>query len=224
MEKQYYIQADSNVAVDIFTEWGIYVKKTEGLHAFPATKAPFSRDWPDEQGKEVYLPTDRRFEDKEVKITFLINKTNTPDAIENMRQFIIFILSKGQFNYFDTLKRGGFRGYYDADKINDEYYRDGTTYLVFEMTFNVPNGICWAYDNSEDYSLDVAITKGTASFYYSTGFAVLNTDQDFVINDSVLFILVVPTTIDGVAITQREPLSLGMEAMTLGAGGMNLGI
>lgn len=202
MINNYYIQKGTSPAVSI-EDFDIVVMKTEGLWALPKVKKPFSRDYKDEQGIDVYIPAKTKFETKDVVLTFRVDKTSTYDAQQKMKAFIKYLCSGGAICYFDSFKKEGFRGFYDSQKINSEYFREYKTFIEFEMTFTAPNGICFGFDNSGQTSIFVNILSGGADFYFSDGTQVLSQTDSFIQNQEGGFVIVCPDELDGVDIQIR---------------------
>lgn len=201
MNKNYYIQKNGIQAVNIWDEYTIYVKETNGLNLIPDSKSIFSRDWPDQQGLDYYLPTTTFFKEKTVQITFMILRSETSSIKSTMSTFLSYLISAGEINYFDTYKIEGFRGYYDKSKIGTERYRDEGNYIEFDLEFTVPNGICFGFDNSGNKSIFVSINSGYADLYYSDGSSSLNvsTTDYKVIQDG--FLIICPSILGGVTIS-----------------------
>jgi len=203
MKYNYYIQVGSIPAVNIWDEFGIYVASTEGLTTMPDAKAKFSRSWPDEQGDDAFLPDIIRFKSKEIKITFEVVKSDKVDAIAAIQKFHDHIYAAGQLSYFDTYKQTGFRGYYDKSSVNEEKYRETQNRIQFDMNFIAPNGICWGFDNSGQYSIFVDVLMEYGDFYFSDGTSLMNMDSDFIKDLDEGFVIACPSAFGGIKIEER---------------------
>lgn len=203
MIKSYYIQKGTDPYKDIWVDYGIIVMKTQGLYQLPKAKKPFYRSWPDEQGDDTYLPTDAKFETKDVTLTFRIQKDTVDDIRTAYKSFYKYLIGGGEISYFDTLKKEGFRGYYTENKINSENYRLTGSHLEFEMDFTCPNGICFGFDNSSGSSIFVNVLSGYGDIYFSDGSSVLNATVNFTKNLVGGFVIVCPSVLEGVEILPR---------------------
>ncbi|MFA5359296.1 MAG: hypothetical protein WC310_05805 [Patescibacteria group bacterium] len=224
MINNYYIQLGTDVAVDIFNTYGIYVSKTEGLDGLPDAKEPFSRDWAEEQGLDVFLPDVVTFKERQIKITFAAIKTLTSEAKSNVKNFLKYLFSEEQFCYFDTFKKEGFRGYYSKHEIKNAKYVEYTTYIEFEMTFVAPNGICFGQDISSSTGITCIVEDGvSADFYFSDGTSVLGATESFNDNKNANFVIILPSVFDGAYIETRSNKLFGYNGKIFGYNGKIFG-
>ena len=211
MDFNYYIQTGSNAAVNIFSNFGILVKKTEGLSNFSDLKKISSDSYDNAQGDTVYVPNKTVFDQNKASITFaMINKSK-----DVMYDFVKYITDVDQFSYYDTFKSIGFRGYLDKFTLVSEIYRDGYSYVEFKCDFNIPHGLVYVFDNTGGFGIFVDIIEGSCDLYYSDGRSFNNITEDYADNLNG-FIIFCPSHIDGTLITQRENKVLGVTSKIIG--------
>lgn len=204
MVNNYYIQVGSDPYKDIYADYGVKVKSTEGLNDTPDGKKVWSRDWKDEQGLDVYLPTYPKFKERKIKITFLLHYDTLTEMKEKMRVFLSYLFSANELSYFDTFKSEGFRGYYSKEKIQTESYRAGLNMIEFDMEFIAPNGICYGFDSSENDRISLDVINGTADLYFSDGTSLLGVDEALFMKFEGKFIIVCPSIYGGVVLSGGE--------------------
>jgi len=209
MVKNYYIQKGTDVAKDLFSEYGISVKEVSGMSETPDTKSFFSRSWPDEQGEDVYIPSNLFFKSKEIKITFVLQKNTVSDVNTIMKSFLEYIIPNGFVNYFDTYRQNGFRGHYNKSDIDSESYRDLGSYIQWSMTFTAYNGICYGFDNSGSSSIFAEVTSGTADIYFSDGTSILEVSGQHIKGLDGGFAIVCPSIYGGVSLEKRTSKLIG---------------
>lgn len=219
MAYKHYIQVGDLPSRDLETDFNIIVKKVEGLTELPDIKKPFSKDWVDEQGIDVYIPDEIRFKSREVKITFILygNKETNTDIKQSLRDFFDYLLAANHFSYFDTYRKTGFRGYYSKQKMNEEKYREYLNYIEFETTFVVPNGICRGFNNEGETYARIEVRKGTANFYFSDGTSILNMEEGMLnVTLNGGFYITCPSLWDGAGARKSKPFGIFVGEMPLG--------
>ena len=224
MIKNYYIQKGSDIAKDIFSEYGIIVMATKGLNQLPEIKSPFSRDWSDEQGDDVYFPSTTFFKSKEVTLTFRLQKDTVDDIKAAIKSFLEYIIPNGAINYFDTYRKDGFRGYYNKEKLIQESYRVTGSYIEWDMEFTVPNGICFGFDNTGNSRIFVDIIGDTSDIYFSDGSYSLEVAESFIKDLVGGFVIICPSIYGGTSLTGKIDRVLGISGKVLGINGKVLGI
>lgn len=213
MQRNFFIQKAGDEAKDIFAEWGVAVNATRGLLEIPNLKEPFSRDWPENQGVELYIPDKAVFTDKEVEmdityygiygrdqfnkfISYLIQPGKNQYALENR---------DGVFQLFSPYRNTGARLVYKSMSFPKEKYRGfcmGRDTVQATLKFRCPNGLSFGastYGRASD-SLTFEITEGESiDVFYSDGRRDLNKTETFT-KDNVRFCIVNPSSTDAVQI------------------------
>lgn len=206
-----YIQVGTEPAKNIYTEWGIYATKVEGLNQLPDTKDKWSRDWPDEQGEDVYYPSIVRFKGKEITVTFRIDEPGSTAVMNAISSFRNYLFLAGDLSYFDTYRKNGFRGYYNKEKTKEEKYRTDGSYVEFELNFFAPNGICFGFDNTGRQSIYVDVDQGTCDLYFSDGGQMQDVSENisYLIDEG--FVIVCPSVYNGVSVISNEGFIFGVQ-------------
>lgn len=211
MNNNYYIQSGSSSALDIFSNFNIVIKKTEGLTNFSDLKKIESESYDNSQGDEVFIPSKTVFDQNKVTIHFAIIN----DSIDKMYNFIKYIAAEDQVLYYDTFKSMGFRGYLQKHSIIKEIYREENSYIEFRCEFNIPHGLTYFFDNTGGFGIFVDIIDGSCDLYYSDGRSFLGVTEDYADNLNG-FIIFCPSHINGTVITQRENKLLGVTNKLIG--------
>lgn len=196
--KKYYIQSGSSGYKDIFTEFGIYVSKTEGMSSLPDSKSKFDTAIDTDQGSLVSVPNNIFFKKKTVVVTLLAIKG---DVKKSVSDFLEYAMSSGDLSYFDTYRGNGFRGYYIKSEIINEKYRDDGDFVEFSLSFEVPNGICYGYDNIGNSEINIEVTKGYVDLYFSDGTELLNQVGIVSKTQTDGFVIICPSINDNVNIS-----------------------
>jgi len=214
MQHNFFIQKGGDEAKDIFAEWGIIINKTQGLLELPNPKDFFSRDWPEEQGVDLYIPDKVVFADKEVEIdiTYLGNRGR-----EQFNKFISYIAQPnagqyalenrdGVFQFFSPYRNTGARLVYSGMSFSRERYRGGCIgrdVVQVTLKFRCPNGLSFGastYGRSSN-SLTFQMTEGEKiDVFYSDGTRDLNKTETFIKNN-VRFCIINPSSTNAVKIT-----------------------
>lgn len=78
--------------VDIYATYGILCQDFP-FKMFPSAKPLASRDWPDEDGADVYVPSTRAIASYDVEVTFLYVGTES-DIRTNVKNFLKFLYGR----------------------------------------------------------------------------------------------------------------------------------
>lgn len=117
---------------DIEQSLGIRITSVRGLH--PADpKELFTRDWAEEDGVDVYIPTTRKKKAQEVIMTCFAESDTYTTAIEKYDNFCAAIFD-GEFTYWDTLQNKQVVLIYMASKPVWYQFVDKQR-IMFEATF-----------------------------------------------------------------------------------------
>lgn len=122
-------------------EWGIYIKSVP-FKVFPDLKDVPSRDWPDENGDEEYIPDLPYYKAYEIECQFVyIGSGGT--ANDQIRSFLKYLSENGMYSMYDTYTGIGRRDVRYVGYSEDILYRkDGENdIVVFSVTMKVNNPI-----------------------------------------------------------------------------------
>ena len=214
MQHNFFVQKAAEEAKDIFAEWGIVVNATRGLLEIPDCKKPFSRDWAENQGVELYIPDKTIFADKEVEMDV------TYQGVLGRNQFNKFISyliqpdknqytqenRDGVFQLFSPYRNTGGRLIYESMSFSKEKYRRSCTskdLVQSTLKFRCPNGLSFGastYGRASN-SLTFEIAGGESiDVFYSDGSRDLGKTETFA-KDNARFCIVNPSSLDAVKIT-----------------------
>jgi hypothetical protein len=216
MMKKYYIQAQEEVAKDVFATWGIRVLSSENVENLPQVKEPYVEDWPDEQGSDEYLPEATLYSSKEVVLNLLI-QTKTQDELEdNVADFMNYISSHGSILYYEEYGRSGFRGRYKGSTITTKRYRSGQCTFEFSISFVVPQ-LCFAVGTENDPLVSLEVNDRYQGedreyeLFFSDGRSGTFNDDIVLESEGVLFAVALPSYLDLLTINTLEALIVGFE-------------
>jgi hypothetical protein len=213
MQRNFFIQKGGDEAKDIFTEWGVTVNATRGLLEMPNLKEPFSRDWGESQGIDLYIPDRAVFADKEVEMDVTFYGTY---GREQFDKFISYLIQPainqyaqenrdGVFQLFSPYRNTGARLVYKSMSFTKEKYRRfcmGKDTVQATLKFQCPNGLSFGastYGRASN-SLTFEITKAESiDVFYSDGKRDLNKTETFT-KDNVRFCIINPSGIDAVCV------------------------
>lgn len=213
MQHNFYVQKGSDEAKDIFSEWGIVVNATRGLLELPNLKEPFSRDWAEEQGIDIFMPDKSIFLDKEVEIDITYLGGYGRDQISRFLTYIVQPKNNqytqenrdGVFQLFSPYRNTGARLYYRSISFSKEKYRGrciSRDVVQATLKFRCPNGLSFGistYARSNN-SLTFEIAEGESiDVFYSDGSRDLNRTETFT-KDDVRFCIINPSSINAVLI------------------------
>ena len=122
--------------VDSSREWNIFVKSCP-FQLLPEQKELPANDWDDENGEEVFFPTNPKYKAYDLKITFLClaEEGTANDKIKRFWDFLQF----APLEIYDTYTQIGRRQiYYKSFSPISFYRRDGNNDIVeFSLLFRV---------------------------------------------------------------------------------------
>ena len=133
MATQFFIDKEGYPAPsDIELSLGIRIASVRGLN--PANpKELFTRDWANEDGVDVYLPTSRKKQPTEVTMTVFAESSSGTTAMQKYDNFCAALFD-GEFDYWDTLQNKKVTLIYTGNKPS--WYQFITPHRVmFEATF-----------------------------------------------------------------------------------------
>ncbi|MDU1906325.1 MAG: hypothetical protein E6772_16265 [Dysgonomonas sp.] len=214
MQNNFYIQKGSEEAKDIFVEWGITVNAIRGLLDLPELKTPFTRNWIEEQGLDLYVPDKAIFADKEVEmdITYYGGYGR-----EQFQKFISYLIQPnenqfmkenrdGVFQIFSSYRNTGARLLYKGMTFSKERYRGQCIRkdaIQATLKFMCPHGLSFGVSTygKPTNSLTFTITKGESiDVFYSNGERDLKKTETFT-KDSVRFCIINPSSINSVIVS-----------------------
>lgn len=214
MQRNFYIQKAGDEAKDIFADWGVVVNATRGLLEIPNPKEPFSRDWAEVQGVELYIPDKAIFADKEVELDVTYYGAHGRDQFN---KFIAYLIQPGKnqytqenrdgvFQLFSPYRNTGARLVYKGMSFSKEKYRGfciSKDLVQATLKFRCPNGLSFGastYGRASN-SLTFEITEGESiDIFYSDGTRDLNKTETFT-KDNIRFCIINPSSINAVRVT-----------------------
>lgn len=129
-------------------DWNIYVKKVP-FKIMGDLKEPFSRDWPDRNGSEVYYPTTPVYKSYDMECEFVyLGDTGTAEVM--MKLFIRYLVENGMFKFYDTYTKIGRTNVYYKSLSPDIYKSSDKDVTVFKLILTV-----------NDPVTDIVLTKST---------------------------------------------------------------
>lgn len=211
MQTNFYIQKGSDVAKDLYSEYGVIVNSTEGLTDLPSTKELFSRDWAEKQGLDTYIPDKTIFADKEVKITVSFLSDTGRSQFDAFLKYIICPESEqfddeprdGVFQFWSDYRKTGARLRYMSIEYVTERYRTNDNYISATITCQCINGLSFGFtmDGASSSTATFTIKSGESiDVYYSDGTRDLSKTATFTKSD-FSFCIINPSSIDAVTIT-----------------------
>lgn len=129
-------------------EWNIYVKSIP-FKVFPDRKDIASRDWPDENGDDEFIPETPVFKAYEIDCEFVFIGTHGT-ANTSITNFISYLANAGNFTIFDSYTQiGRQRVRYVSYSEKIFYRRDGENdIVVFSLKLKVNDPISNIYVNT----------------------------------------------------------------------------
>ena len=133
MATNFYFQKSTDITpIDIEQNFKVRVTSVRGLNPTDP-KELFTRDWADEDGVDVYIPTARKKKSQEVTMTCFADATTLKTAIELYDEFCEYIFD-GEFDYWDTLQKKKVKLIYLTNKPAWYQFVDKQR-IMFEVTF-----------------------------------------------------------------------------------------
>lgn len=211
MQTNFYIQKGSDVAKDLFSEYGVIVNATEGLTEPADAKEIFSRDFSDKQGLDTYIPDKTIFKDKEVNI--LVSFLSSTGRSQ-FNEFLKYIVSPatgqftteprdGVFQFWSDYRKTGLRLRYLSLQFNTERYRPGDNYIYATIKCQCINGLSFGFTMDGAASNTATFTMKTGEsvdVYYNDGTRDLNKTATFT-KSIFSFCIINPSSVDAVTIT-----------------------
>lgn len=214
MQNNFYIQKGGEEAKDIFAEWGITVNATQGMLELPELKTPFTRNWIEEQGIDIYVPNKAIFSDKEVEIDITYHGAYGREQFQKFISYLIQPSEKqytkenrdGVFQFFSSYRNTGARLMYKGMSFSKERYR-GQCFrkdtIQATLKFMCPNGLSFGVSTygKPSNSLTFNITEGESiDVFYSNGERDFNKTKSFT-KSNIRFCIINPSSINAVIIS-----------------------
>lgn len=214
MQNNFYIQKGGEEAKDIFAEWGITVNATQGMLELPELKTPFTRNWIEEQGMDIYVPNKAIFSDKEVEIDITYHGAYGREQFQKFISYLIQPSEKqytkenrdGVFQFFSSYRNTGARLMYKGMSFSKERYR-GQCFrkdtIQATLKFMCPNGLSFGVSTygKPSNSLTFNITEGESiDVFYSNGERDFNKTKSFT-KSNIRFCIINPSSINAVIIS-----------------------
>lgn len=214
MQNNFYIQKGGEEAKDIFAEWGVTVNATQGMLELPELKTPFTRNWIEEQGMDIYVPNKAIFSDKEVEIDITYHGTYGREQFQKFISYLIEPSEKqytkenrdGVFQFFSSYRNTGARLMYKGMSFSKERYR-GQCFrkdtIQATLKFMCPNGLSFGVSTygKPSNSLTFKITEGESiDVFYSNGERDFNKTKSFT-KSNIRFCIINPSSINAVIIS-----------------------
>lgn len=214
MQNNFYIQKGGEEAKDIFAEWGVTVNATQGMLELPELKTPFTRNWIEEQGMDIYVPNKAIFSDKEVEIDITYHGAYGREQFQKFISYLIQPSEKqytkenrdGVFQFFSSYRNTGARLMYKGMSFSKERYR-GQCFrkdtIQATLKFMCPNGLSFGVSTygKPSNSLTFKITEGESiDVFYSNGERDFNKTTSFT-KSNIRFCIINPSSINAVIIS-----------------------
>lgn len=213
MQRNFFIQKASEEAKDIFAEWGIVINAIRGLLEIPNPKEPFSRDWAESQGMDLYIPDKTLFADKEVEMDVTYYGGHGRDQFNKFISYLIQPAKNqytqenrdGVFQLFSPYHNTGVRLIYRDMSFLKAKYRgscSGKDLVQATLRFRCPNGLSFGVSTHgrASNSLTFEITEGESiDVFYSDGTRDLNKTKTFT-KDHIQFCVINPSSINATTI------------------------
>lgn len=214
MQNNFYIQKGGEEAKDIFAEWGVTVNATQGMLELPELKTPFTRNWIEEQGMDIYVPNKAIFSDKEVEIDITYHGAYGREQFQKFISYLIEPSEKqytkenrdGVFQFFSSYRNTGARLMYKGMSFSKERYR-GQCFrkdtIQATLKFMCPNGLSFGVSTygKPSNSLTFKITEGESiDVFYSNGERDFNKTKSFT-KSNIRFCIINPSSINAVIIS-----------------------
>lgn len=214
MQNNFYIQKGGEEAKDIFAEWGVTVNATQGMLELPELKTPFTRNWIEEQGMDIYVPNKAIFSDKEVEIDITYHGAYGREQFQKFISYLIQPSEKqytkenrdGVFQFFSSYRNTGARLMYKGMSFSKERYR-GQCFrkdtIQATLKFMCPNGLSFGVSTygKPSNSLTFNITEGESiDVFYSNGERDFNKTKSFT-KSNIRFCIINPSSINAVIIS-----------------------
>ena len=150
---------------DFLTDWGIRIIEVKG--AFDETpKGYYSLDFAEENGLEVYVPSDRKVSNREVSIRGVYYGSDSSLYIEQMKTYL---RGNGVLHFWDTHKGIEFDAVYENYETETERFRSDIEFVQFKLTFQkninsaVDSGFLDEYTEPDLEQLKTDIINAAAS-------------------------------------------------------------
>ena len=214
MQNNFYIQKAGEEAKDIFAEWGVTVNATQGMLELPELKTPFTRNWIEEQGVDIYVPDKAIFSDKEVEIDITYHGIYGREQFQKFISYLIQPNEKqytkenrdGVFQFFSSYRNTGARLIYKGMSFSKERYR-GQCFrkdtIQATLKFMCPNGLSFGGSTygKPSNALTFTIAEGESiDVFYSNGERDFNKTKSFTKSD-IRFCIINPSSINAVMIS-----------------------
>lgn len=138
--KPFYIQGEGS-AIDILDTYGIVAMTNP--YKVPSVKEPYSQEWFDEDGKDVYIPSVQVYNSIELEVrfyckTYTENGVSCVDSLKSQVSSFRELVSKGWLRVVDQYTGIGFRRVRYVETSEEEYkHMDDWARLMFTMKFEV---------------------------------------------------------------------------------------
>lgn len=214
MQRNFFIQKADDPAKDIAAEWGVYINATRGILELPDLKTPFSRDWPEEQGLDEFVPDRAVFSSKDVEMDITYHGIR---GVEQFRRFVAYLATPksgqytienrdGVFQLYTPYRNSGARLRYSGMTFSKERYRTQKDLVQATLKFKCANGLSFGASTYGRPTNELAfdIKEGeTIDVFYSDGSRDLNKTISFIKDFGVVspaFCIINPSSIDAVII------------------------
>lgn len=134
--KGYFKIEGGTTFVDIATTYKVVLFNVSGLYDTEA-KEYYSYDWANEDGADVYVPTDRKVKTVPVEMRGYIYET---DAMAQYVLFRDFLLSGGVMKFYDDARNLECSVVLEKMSIEVDRPREDKSFLQFKMTFTNIDG------------------------------------------------------------------------------------
>ncbi|QIK58356.1 hypothetical protein G7050_00295 [Dysgonomonas sp. HDW5A] len=214
MQNNFYIQKAGEEAKDIFAEWGVTINATQGMLELPELKTPFTRNWIEEQGLDIYIPDRAIFADKEVEIEVTYHGVYGREQFQKFISYLVQPAEKqytkenrdGVFQFFSSYRNTGARLVYKGMSFSKERYR-GQCFrkdtVQATLKFMCPNGLSFGVSTygKPSNSLTFTIAEGESiDVFYSNGERDFNKTKTFTKPD-IRFCIINPSSINSVVVS-----------------------
>lgn len=134
------------------TEWNLLIKSMP-FKPIGDVKAPFTRNWPDQNGNDVFIPDQQVFEAYDIECDF-VYYGDKDTASQMVNTFIYaYLASGGLFMLYDTYTHIGKTNVNYKSISPDKYYNEQENVVIFKMTFTVNDPVTMVVPNTAGNSL-----------------------------------------------------------------------
>lgn len=164
---------------DTYAYWGVVCREFP-FSIYPEPKAPVTRDWPGEDGLEVYFPKTQRFKEYDIDVSFIVDSehlylgefassANLPAATSP------FLYAMVGSTIYTTLDGGGWNPFYSgdidniADKVVIAAYKDFVSYIYGRKTGSTGSFLAIYDEYTETGRKDVNVKKITGEDMFRSG-------------------------------------------------------